>query len=198
MKLGAGLTAAGAVLATASNAQVEELAADRAKTTAEKIKAVDDAETAKAGGTWQAKVTLLNGTAAPVTAVDHSSQSVKTAASTSFLLNVLKGLSGYHDGFRRNMSSVERSRIAMKYGADDANRNEAGVVYNAAGAPALVYAFMSQFDDHWGDYGATHPAVQAHAAMGRKMLDIVNSAGTAATDAVTLDAEEAGTAGLAG
>jgi len=121
-----------------------------------------------------------------------------SAGSTSFFLNVLKGLSGYHDGFRRNMSSVERSRIAMKYGADDANRNESGVVYSAAGAPALVYSFMSQFTDHWGNYGATHPAVQAHATMGRKMFDIVNAAGLAATDAITLEVEqESPDAGLA-
>jgi hypothetical protein len=96
------------------------------------------------------------------------------------------------------MSSVERSRIAMKYGADDANRNESGVVYNASGAPALVYSFMAQFTDHWGNYGATHPAVEAHARMGRKMFDLVNSAALAAADAVTLEVEpEPLNAGLA-
>ncbi|MCD0446885.1 class A beta-lactamase-related serine hydrolase [Glycomyces sp. A-F 0318] len=319
IKLGAGITAAGAVLGTATTAHAEQASA-QVVSTATKIKRVFDTETAKAGGTWQGTVTLLDGAAAPVVAVDHNATSVQTAASTNklgialgvldkidrgelalddrvtltediiltgsgfyfhqtaygdeitvanvlvamlltsdntsvrlcglvcppaeinevleakgftdtrvvpnpanpsrmwlgdtttaetndllrrlakgellstggtrFLLNVLKGLSGYHDGFRRNMSSVERSRIAMKYGADDANRNEAGVVYNAAGAPALVYAFMSQFDDHWGNYGATHPAVQAHAAMGRKMLDIVDAAGLAASDAVGLDVEQ--------
>lgn len=319
IKLGAGITAAGAVLGTATAAHAEQASA-QVVSTATKIKRVFDTETAKAGGTWQGTVTLLDGAAAPVVAVDHNATSVQTAASTNklgialgvldkidrgelalddrvtltediiltgsgfyfhqtaygdeitvanvlvamlltsdntsvrlcglvcppaeinevleakgftdtrvvpnpanpsrmwlgdtttaetndllhrlakgellstggtrFLLNVLKGLSGYHDGFRRNMSSVERSRIAMKYGADDASRNEAGVVYNAAGAPALVYAFMSQFDDHWGNYGATHPAVQAHAAMGRKMLDIVDAAGLAASDAVGLDVEQ--------
>lgn len=99
-----------------------------------------------------------------------------SANGTRFFLNIFKGLSGFRDGFRRNMSSAERSRIAMKYGADDPNRNESGVVYNTSDAPVLVYSFMPQFNDHWGDYGATHPAVQAHATMGRKMLDIVNSA----------------------
>jgi beta-lactamase class A len=320
IKLGAALTAGGAVLGSASAAHAERSTAQAAVTTAAQIKAVWDTETAKAGGTWQGYVTLLNGTAAPVVAVDKSSKSIQTAASmnklgialgvldkidrgelalddritltsdiiltgsgfyfhqtaygdeitvanvlvamlltsdntsvrlcglvcppaeinetlaakgftdtrvipnpanpnrmwlgntttfetnnlltrlakgellsaksTSFFLNVLKGLSGYHDGFRRNMSSVERSRIAMKYGADDATRNESGVVYSAAGAPALVYSFMAQFTDNWGNYGATHPAVQAHAAMGRKMFDIVNSAGIAATDAVTLEVEQ--------
>lgn len=319
VKLGAGLTAASAVLGTATAAHAEVASAE-VVSTATKIKRVFDAEIAKAGGTWQGTVTLLNGTAAPVVAVDHNATSIQTAASTNklgitlgvldkidrgelalddritltpdiiltgsgfyfhqtvygdeitvanflvamlltsdntsvrlcglvcppaeinevlaakgftdtrvepnpanparmwlgdtttaetndllhrlakgellstgstqFFLNVLKGLNGYHDGFRRNMSSVERSRVAMKYGADDAQRNEAGVVYNAAGAPALVYAFMSQFEDHWGNYGATHPAVQAHAIMGRKMFDIVNAAGLAATDAVELDVEQ--------
>lgn len=319
IKLGAGLTAAGAVLGTATAAHAEEASA-QVRSTARRIKRVFEAETEKAGGAWQGTVTLLNGTAAPVVAVDRDSTSVQTAASmnklgialgvldkidrgelalddrvtltediiltgsgfyfhqtaygdeltvanvlvamllasdntsvrlcglvcppaeinevlaakgftdtrvvpnpanpsrmwlgdtttaetadffhrlakgellstggTRFLLNVLKGLSGYHDGFRRNMSSGERSRIAMKYGADDANRNESGVVYNAAGEPALVYSFMAQFDDHWDDYGATHPAVQAHAAMGRKMLDIVDAAGLAASDAVGLEVEQ--------
>jgi len=320
IKLGAAVTAGGAVLGSASAAHAERATAQATVTTASQIKAVWDTETAKAGGTWQGYVTLLNGTGAPVVAVNKSSTSIQTAASmnklgialgvldkidrgelalddritltsdiiltgsgfyfhqtaygdeitvanvlvamlltsdntsvrlcglvcppaeinetlaakgfndtrvipnpanpnrmwlgdtttyetndlltrlakgellsagsTSFFLNVLKGLSGYHDGFRRNMSSVERSRIAMKYGADDANRNESGVVYSAAGAPALVYSFMAQFTDNWGNYGATHPAVQAHAAMGRKMFDIVNASGVAAGDAVTLEVEQ--------
>jgi beta-lactamase class A len=319
IKLGAAVTAGGAVLGSASAAHAERSTA-QATTTAQAIKAVWDAETVKAGGTWQGYVTLLNGTAAPVVAVNQNSASVQTAASmnklgialgvldkidrgelalddritltpdiiltgsgfyfhqtaygdeitvanvlvamlltsdntsvrlcglvcppaeinetlaakgftdtrvipnpanpnrmwlgntttietnklltrlakgellsakgTSFFLNILKGLSGYHDGFRRNMSSVERARVAMKYGADDATRNESGVVYSSAGAPALVYSFMAQFTNHWGNYGATHPAVQAHAAMGRKMFDIVNAAGTAATNAVELEVEQ--------
>lgn len=315
VKLGAGLTAAGAaVLGTATGAH-----AATTRSTAAAIKHVFDYETKRAGGTWQGKVTLLNGTADPVVAVDRNATSVQTAASmnklgialgvldkidrgelalddritltpdiiltgsgfyfhqtvygdeitvanilvallltsdntavrlcglvcppaeinetlaakgftdtrvipsdanpnrmwlgdttaaetndlltrlakgellsadrTRFFLNILKGLSGYHDGFRRNMSSADRSRIAMKYGADDANRNESGVVYDANGAPALVYSFMAQFDDHWGDYGATHPAVEAHARMGRKMFDIVNSAALAAVDGITLEVE---------
>ncbi|SDE54695.1 serine hydrolase [Glycomyces harbinensis] len=319
VKLGAGLTAASAVLGTATAAHAE---VDSAETVspATKIKRVFDAEIAKAGGTWQGTVTLLDGTAAPVVAVDHNSTSVQTAASTNklgialavldkidrgelalddritltsdiiltgsgfyfhqtaygdeltvanvlvamlltsdntsvrlcglvcppleinetlaakgftdtrvvpsatnpnrmglgvtttaetndllhrlalgellstgstrFFLNVLKGLSGYHDGFRRNMSSAERSRIAMKYGADDAERNESGVVYNTAGAPILVYSFMSQSTTNWDNYGATHPVVQAHATMGRKMFDIANAAGLAAEGAVELDVEQ--------
>ncbi|WP_168801696.1 serine hydrolase [Glycomyces buryatensis] len=319
VKLGAGLTAAGAVLGTAGTAQAETTSAS-ARDCAARIRDVFNSEIAKAGGTWQGTVTLLNGTAAPTVAVDHNSTSVQTAASmnklgialgvldkidrgelnlddrvtlnadiiltgsgfyfhqtaygdeitvanilvallltsdntavrlcglvcppaeinevleakgftdtrvipnpanparmwlgdtttaetndmlhrlalgellsadgTRFFLNVLKGLSGYHDGFRRNMSSAERSRIAMKYGADDAERNESGIVYNAAGAPALVYSFMSQSEKHWDNYGATHPVVQAHARMGRKFFDQVNSAGLAASDAVTLEVEE--------
>ncbi|MEU5875708.1 serine hydrolase [Glycomyces sp. NPDC047369] len=109
-------------------------------------------------------------------------------SSTRFLLGVLSGLSGYHDGFRREMSSAERSRIAMKYGADDANRNESGVVFGTDGSPVLVYSFMAQFEDHWDDYGATHPAVKAHAKMGRKFFDLVADAG--GTGAVALNAQE--------
>ncbi|MFD2860041.1 serine hydrolase [Salininema proteolyticum] len=95
--------------------------------------------------------------------------------STGFFLGVLRGLSGYHDGFRRSMSSAERSRVAVKYGAYAANRNESGVVYDSAGEPALVYSLMAQTEGHDDNYGATHPVVEAHARMGRAVFDIVDS-----------------------
>ncbi|WP_100445460.1 serine hydrolase [Glycomyces xiaoerkulensis] len=95
-------------------------------------------------------------------------------AAGGFLLGILRGLSGYHDGFRRNMSSAERSRIALKYGADGPTRNESGLVFGDDGAPVLVYSLMAQLDGHHDDYGATHPAVQAHAAMGRRILDVLD------------------------
>lgn len=318
------MTAAGTVLGSASAAHGQASTAS-VQDTAAAIKACYDTESAKAGGTWQAKITLLNG-GTVTTAVDHSSTAVKTAASinklgitlavldkidrgelalddritltsdiiltgsgfyfhqtaygdeltvanvlvamlltsdntsvrlcglvcppaeinetlaakgfevtrvvpsatnpnrmglgvtsaaetndllhrlakgellsansTRFFLNVLKGLSGYHDGFRRNMSSAERARVAMKYGADDAERNESGIVYNTSGVPVLVYSFMSQSTTNWGNYGATHPVVQAHARMGRKMFDLANQSGAAASDAVTLNVEDPAAANL--
>ncbi|GAA1679180.1 serine hydrolase [Glycomyces endophyticus] len=115
-----------------------------------------------------------------------------SADSTRFFLGVLSGLSGYHDGFRREMSSAERSRIAMKYGADDANRNESGIVLGTDGSPLLAYSFMAQFEDHWDNYGATHPAVQAHAKMGRRFFDIANSAGLGSVTAL-FDPQDHGT-----
>ncbi|THV23445.1 serine hydrolase [Glycomyces paridis] len=99
-----------------------------------------------------------------------------SASSTRFLTNVLRGLSGYHDGFRHDMSSAERARVAVKYGADDANRNESGVIYNASGVPVVVYALMAQLSSDQGNYGATHPVVKAHAALGRQILDIMDGA----------------------
>ena len=93
---------------------------------------------------------------------------------TASMLGILRGLSGYHDGFRRNMSSAERSRVAMKHGADGLDRNEAGIVYTADGAPAVVYAFTTQLEGHEENYGATHPAVEAQAAMGRRILDALD------------------------
>ncbi len=94
---------------------------------------------------------------------------------TAFMLGVLRALSGYHDGIRRVMSSAERERVAAKYGADweddFASRHEAGIMFDRAGRPALVF---SLFADRLGDvlnYGATHPAVQAHAVLGRALMD---------------------------
>ncbi len=109
---------------------------------------------------------------------------------TGAMLGILRGLSGYHDGFRRNMSSAQRSRIAMKYGADGPDRNEAGVVYTADGAPAVVYAFTTQTEGHEDDYGATHPAVEAKAAMGRQIIDALDRTELAAPPAAGIDLQD--------
>lgn len=99
----------------------------------------------------------------------------KTLLSTkscNFMLGIMRGLSGYHDGIRRNMSSDERSRVATKFGADDDRRHEVGIMFDAAGAPAAIYGFFA--DGMWDDannYGATHPAVEAHAVLGRVLFD---------------------------
>ncbi|MDG4768074.1 class A beta-lactamase-related serine hydrolase [Solwaraspora sp. WMMD406] len=101
-------------------------------------------------------------------------------ASCRFLLGILRWVDGYHDGVRRVMSSNERSRTATKHGADHdpggAARHEVGIMFTADGAPTLVYVF---FADGLGDednYGATHPAVEAHAVLGRVMFDHVAAA----------------------
>ncbi|MEV0651249.1 serine hydrolase [Phytomonospora sp. NPDC050363] len=93
--------------------------------------------------------------------------------STNFMVGVLRGLSGYHDGVRRDMSSAERSRVATKYGADDDRRHEAGVIFDSSGRPTLTYAMFADALPDSGNYGGTHPAVKAHAVLGRKMFDEV-------------------------
>jgi beta-lactamase class A len=88
------------------------------------------------------------------------------------------------------MSSVERGRIATKGGwfkaAKEAKdgRNEAGVIFDPAGRPALTYALFAhapfvrsnaarQRADR-DNFAATHPALQARATMGREWLNAVN------------------------
>nr|WP_296075065.1 serine hydrolase [uncultured Actinoplanes sp.] len=97
--------------------------------------------------------------------------------SSEFLLRVLRSAGGYTDGVRRNMSSAERARIATKHGADvnslGAARHEAGIVFDRQGKPAIAYAVFADELPGRDNYGATHPAVQAHAAIGRAMLDAV-------------------------
>lgn len=96
-------------------------------------------------------------------------------ASCTFLLSILRWLNGYHDGVRRTMSSEERSRVATKYGADfntlGASRHEAGIMFGPDGAPKLTYAMFAEGLGDLDNYGSTHPAVQAHAVIGRTMLD---------------------------
>ncbi|WP_203910366.1 serine hydrolase [Rhizocola hellebori] len=96
-------------------------------------------------------------------------------ASTDFLLRVTRWVNGYHDGIRRSMSSNERSRVATKYGADfntlGAARNEAGIMFNTDGSPALTYAMFADSLGDLDNYGSTHPAVEVHAKLGRVMFD---------------------------
>ena len=105
-------------------------------------------------------------------------------ASCRFLLSITRWINGYMDGVRRNMSSEERSRIATKYGADyntlGASRHEAGIMFGPDGAPKLTYAMFAEGLGDLDNYGATHPAVQAHAVIGRTMLDNLPTGAAAA------------------
>lgn len=113
-----------------------------------------------------------------------ATKTLLSTASCDFLLRVTRGLSGYHDGVRRVMSSGERSRVATKYGADfntlGESRHEVGIMFDANGAPVLTYAMFAEGLGDSGNYGSTHPAVQAHARIGRAMIDNLPAAAGAA------------------
>jgi len=74
---------------------------------------------------------------------------------------------------------VERSRVASKYGADfdelGAARHEAGIMFGRDGAPVLTYALFAEGLGDLDNFGATHPAVQAHAVLGRTMFDTIDA-----------------------
>ncbi|BEL01977.1 serine hydrolase [Actinoplanes sichuanensis] len=95
--------------------------------------------------------------------------------SCDFLLGITRWLNGYHDGVRRVMSSRERERVATKYGADfnelGESRHEVGIMFGADGTPLLTYAMFAEGLGDPENYGATHPAVQAHAKIGRTLFD---------------------------
>lgn len=109
-----------------------------------------------------------------------ANKTLLSPASCDFMLGVTRWVNGYHDGVRRNMSSAERSRVATKYGADfntlGASRHEAGVMFGTDGAPVLTYALFAEGLSDRDNYGATHPAVQAHAVLGRAMFDSIATA----------------------
>lgn len=109
-----------------------------------------------------------------------ANKTLLSPASCDFLLRVTRWVNGYHDGVRRNMSSNERSRVATKYGAEapaaGASRHEAGIMFGTDGAPVLTYAFFAEKLSEPDNYGATHPAVQAHAVLGRAMFDSIAAA----------------------
>jgi beta-lactamase class A len=103
-----------------------------------------------------------------------ANKTLVSSQSATFILTIMQWINGYNDGIRRNMSSDERIRIATKYGALDDSRHEVGIMFDANGAPALIYAFMNDGVGDIGNYGATNPAVEAEAVLGRVMFDSIN------------------------
>ncbi|MGW4351403.1 serine hydrolase [Nocardia sp. NPDC004582] len=92
--------------------------------------------------------------------------------STQAVLRIMAWTSvGYTDGVRRNMSSQERARFATKHGASDDKRHDTGVMFDEAGAPSVVFSFFADQAPDADNYGATNPVVEAHAALGRALLD---------------------------
>lgn len=95
-------------------------------------------------------------------------------SSTAFMLDIVRWSEpGYTDGIRRNMSSDERALIGTKYGSYQDRRHEVGIVFAKSGAPALVFAMLAYGLGDEENFGATHPAVEARAVIGRTMLDAV-------------------------
>ncbi len=115
-----------------------------------------------------------------------ATRTLLSPASCTFLLSVTRWINGYMDGVRRVMSSAERSRVASKYGADfntlGASRHEVGIMFGTDGQPKLTYAMFAEGLGDPDNYGSTHPAVQAHAVLGRTMMDNL-PAGRAGTTA---------------
>jgi beta-lactamase class A len=109
-----------------------------------------------------------------------ATKTLLTPSSCDFLLSVTRWVNGYHDGIRRNMSSNERSRVATKYGAETndlgAARHEAGIMFGTDGTPVLTYGLFAEGLAELDNFGATHPAVQAHAVLGRTMFDAIGTA----------------------
>ncbi|MFV2113124.1 serine hydrolase [Micromonospora sp. LOL_025] len=93
---------------------------------------------------------------------------------TAFVLRLLRAPVAYTDGIRRVMSSTDRARVATKAGWFADARHEAGVIFDTAGAPVLTYALFADGQAEPDDYGATHPAVEARARMGRRFLASVD------------------------
>ncbi|WP_279582038.1 serine hydrolase [Fodinicola feengrottensis] len=95
------------------------------------------------------------------------------AASTSYLLTILRSPIAYTDGIRLNMSTTERLRVASKVGSLNSGRNEAGVIFTAGGQPALTYAMFATRDGDNTNFGPTHPLIHARTLMGRQFYDAV-------------------------
>lgn len=102
-------------------------------------------------------------------------------ASTAHLLGLLRSPVAFTDGIRRTMSSDQRARIATKAGWFADARHEAGVIFDRSGAAVLTYALFADGQADPDNFGTTHPAVQARAAMGPKFLAAVDRLGGVGT-----------------
>jgi hypothetical protein len=152
-------------------------------------------ETAKAGGTWWSLVTVAEPDGTHVPAVDDKADEAHTLlgklaggsmvspAATRFMLGVMRWADGFHDGVRRNMSSDERLRTAIKYGAVSNGRHEVGVMFNGDGSPQLIFSFFADLPGHGANFGATNPLVEVRARLGRCMFDQVSALGASAASA---------------
>lgn len=81
---------------------------------------------------------------------------------------------GYCDGVRRVMSSDERDRVGIKYGAYEDCRHEVGIIFDANGAPVMTFCYFADDLSDVDNYGSTNPGVQAHAVLGRTMYDAIS------------------------
>ncbi|MFD8500707.1 serine hydrolase [Amycolatopsis sp. NPDC059657] len=102
-------------------------------------------------------------------------------ASGDYLLNILRSQAAFTDGIRRTMSSAERGRVATKAGWFNDGRNEAGIIFDTAGKPVLTYSIFAHGQEDPDNFGATHPAVEARAVMGRAFFDAVDKLAPPAT-----------------
>ncbi len=102
-----------------------------------------------------------------------------SAASTAYLLNILRATASFTDGVRLNLRTNERLRVATKAGWFEDGRNEAGIMFSEDNRAILVYSLFAsgEFDGdkatNDADFSTTHPAVAARAELGRSMFDAV-------------------------
>ncbi|MEV0645895.1 serine hydrolase [Phytomonospora sp. NPDC050363] len=105
----------------------------------------------------------------------HIRGQLLSETATTFLFNLLRSPIAFTDGIRLNLSTNDRMRIATKAGWLDNDRHEAGIVFDAAGAPILTYSIFATLPDSDPEnYGSTHPLNAARARMGERFFNVVS------------------------
>ncbi|GAA4898405.1 beta-lactamase family protein [Stackebrandtia albiflava] len=100
-----------------------------------------------------------------------------SAESTGRIVRLARSPEAFTDGIRLRMPTPQRLRVATKAGWFDAatdERCEAGVIADSEGAAVMTYSLYAGDQGAAGDFGATHPANAARAAMGHRFARIVS------------------------
>jgi hypothetical protein len=128
------------------------------------------AQTARAGGTWNSFITVADPDGTLVPAVEDKPDEIVEAYS----VNKIGVSTAVLDKIDRGLLSDERARVGTKAGWDADGRNEAGIMFDTTGRPVLTYAMFAHGQADPDNFGATHPAVEARAVMGRRFLDAID------------------------
>lgn len=103
-----------------------------------------------------------------------TSGTLVSAASSAYMLKILRCAEAFREGVRHNLTTPQRGRIATKAGWYNGERSETGCVYDSAGVPVVRYAMYADHTAGVEDFSVNNPLCAARARMGKRFVSIVD------------------------